>query len=27
MCLPYDIRSWQAYDHEGRRIVLEIVDE
>ena len=25
-CLPYDMRSWQAYDQGGRPIKLEIVD-
>ncbi len=24
-CLPYDRGSWQAYDREGRRIVLKVV--
>lgn len=24
-CLPYDRSSWQAYDHKGQRISLEIV--
>ncbi len=27
MCMPYEMRSWQAYDQEGRRISLQIVDE
>ena len=25
-CLPYDMRSWQAYDQGGRPIKLEVVD-
>jgi proteasome lid subunit RPN8/RPN11 len=25
-CLPYDWRSWQAYDREGRPVKLEVVD-
>lgn len=25
-CLPYDMRSWQAYDRNGRKVELEVVD-
>ncbi|MBI0582893.1 MAG: Mov34/MPN/PAD-1 family protein [Methanomassiliicoccus sp.] len=25
-CLPYDRRSWQAYDRSGRPVELEVVD-
>ena len=24
-CLPYDDRSWQAYDHSGRPVKLEVL--
>lgn len=24
-CLPYDRRSWQAYDHKGQKVSLDIV--
>ena len=25
-CLPYDRRSWKAYDRDGRPVELEVVD-
>jgi proteasome lid subunit RPN8/RPN11 len=25
-CLPYDRRSWRAYDRDGRPVELEVVD-
>ena len=25
-CLPYDEGSWQAYDHQGKKIKLPLVD-
>ena len=27
LSMPYDMSNWRAYDHEGNRIELEIVDE
>jgi proteasome lid subunit RPN8/RPN11 len=27
MCLPYDMSSWQAYDMDGNKISLDVVDD